>query len=136
MGEKIAASAPLTLSEGCNDAAKEPSNNIIAVPAPLTPNEGLQWYTRRKSQARGEIENFVSAPLTLREGRVGTQGVRRREKKCDKTKVFASQTRSDGGNKWRERVKCPPNIQVYHCRGPINESSNKHAERTIFQHCR
>ncbi|CAB0045356.1 unnamed protein product, partial [Trichogramma brassicae] len=99
MGEKIAASAPLTLSEGCNDAAKKARNNIIVVPAPLTLNEGCNG-TRRKEPSKVGIVNFVSAPLTLREGRVGTQGVE--EIKCDKTKVFASQTRSDG-NKWRER---------------------------------
>ncbi|CAB0036815.1 unnamed protein product [Trichogramma brassicae] len=119
MGEKIAASAPLTLSEGCNDAAKKPSNNIIAVPAPLTPNEGCNG-TRKKEPSKGRIENFVSAPLTLREGRVGTQGVE--EIKCDKTKVFASQTRSDG-NKWRERVKFAEYPRVSLSR-PINESSN------------
>ncbi|CAB0043860.1 unnamed protein product [Trichogramma brassicae] len=83
MGGKIAASAPLTLSQGCNDAAKKSSNNIIAVPAPLTLNEGCNG-TRKKEPSKVGIENFVSAPLTLREGRVITRGVE--EIKCDKTK--------------------------------------------------
>ncbi|CAB0042649.1 unnamed protein product [Trichogramma brassicae] len=119
MGEKIAASAPLTLSEGCNDAAKKARNNIIVVPAPLTLNEGCNG-TRRKEPSKVGIVNFVSAPLTLREGRVVTQGVE--EIKCDKTKVFASQTRSDG-NEWRERVKFAEYPSVSLPR-PINESSN------------
>ncbi|CAB0044009.1 unnamed protein product [Trichogramma brassicae] len=119
MGEKIAASAPLTLSEGCNDAAKKARNNIIVVPAPLTLNEGCNG-TRRKEPSKRGIVTFVSAPLTLREGRVVTQGVE--EIKGDKTKVFASQTRSDD-NKWRERVK----FAEYSSVSPpmsINESSN------------
>ncbi|CAB0032540.1 unnamed protein product [Trichogramma brassicae] len=102
MGEKIAASAPLTLSEGCNGAAKKSSNNIIAVPAPLTLSEGCNG-TRKKEPSMVKTGNFVSAPLTLREGRVDTQGVE--EIKCDKIEVFASQTRSGNNDDTHHKAK-------------------------------
>ncbi|CAB0034129.1 unnamed protein product [Trichogramma brassicae] len=101
-GEKIAASAPLTLIEGCNGAAEKSRNNIIAVPAPLTLSEGCNG-TRKKEPSKGRIDNFVSAPLTLREGRDDTQGVE--EIKCDKIEVFASQIRSDNNDDTHHKAK-------------------------------
>ncbi|KAL7290941.1 hypothetical protein TKK_0015668 [Trichogramma kaykai] len=101
--DKIAASAPLTLSEGGKDALKKEGENIVVVPAPLTPSEGRNG-TMKKESRKAKIDDFVSAPLTPGVGRADAPKID--NMKCDKIRQFPALplTPSEGcsNGQWKE----------------------------------
>uniref|UniRef100_A0ABD2X3Y8 Reverse transcriptase domain-containing protein n=1 Tax=Trichogramma kaykai TaxID=54128 RepID=A0ABD2X3Y8_9HYME len=117
---KIAASAPLTLNEGCNDVLTKAGDNILAVPVPLTPSKGRNG-TKKEEPSKVKIDDFVSAPLTPAGGRADAPKVD--EMKCDKIKVPASQSRSDNSDNTHHQVKFSEDLSVS-LPLTMNESSN------------